>query len=131
MAKIIHAYADNKGKAHDTARLATLSDLSDLLGNYSFASEVLAKREGIEALLREHDEMETPTTTRAYAQELGVIDFTSSGPAITTVSVHVAAPLVEAVQELLNNRSIDYIAIDDAVMLREALTPVEQALGAV
>lgn len=61
MAKLVTAYADAKGKLHQSSRAATISDLADLFGSAEgmatgIANTVLDKRAEIERIFAEHDQ---------------------------------------------------------------------------
>lgn len=65
MAKVVQAYADNRGKRHDTPTDATISDLAAVLGRISLdagiaggiAKLILEKRAEIEQVFAQHDAM--------------------------------------------------------------------------
>jgi 3-methyladenine DNA glycosylase Tag len=65
MAKVVNSYADNSGKVHDTVEEAVIADLSNVLGRIGaeagltagIAKTILAKRDEIEAIFAEFDEL--------------------------------------------------------------------------
>lgn len=63
MAKLVRHYSDNAGRPHNTLRQATVSDLSEVLGNYAFATDVMNKRKEIEEIFRQHDAAGKPDLT--------------------------------------------------------------------
>lgn len=75
MAKITHAFADNRGALHLTAEAAVLADLTVILGRIGaesaltagLAQRILEKRSEIEALFQEFDQMVGGTNVAAAA----------------------------------------------------------------
>jgi len=131
MGKTSMAYADNKGHLHGTADAATIADLANVLGNAVIGREVLTKRDDIESILREHDEMLVPAVTQPVAPTVPLSSRPELAPDLLPQTIQVAMPLAEAVRELLDNRDIMDLHTDDREMLKTALLPVEEALGLV
>lgn len=59
MAQTKVAYQDHAGQFHSTPEASNVSDLARLLDNAAFGRQVFEKREDIERIFREHDEMES------------------------------------------------------------------------
>lgn len=57
MPKIVTTFQDSKGNPHPTLERATLSDLTNLLGNPGMATLVYNKRAELTAILAEHEAM--------------------------------------------------------------------------
>jgi len=123
MGKTSMAYADNKGHLHGTADAATIADLANVLGNAVIGREVLTKRDDIESILREHDEMVSPAMPQIAASTVPVAEH-------HRLKLHVR-DLVSCVRELLDNRQHLDLCEDDREMLKSALLPVEETLGLV
>lgn len=70
MAKAVSGYEDAKGRLHQTARQATLSDLAAIFGPScegmatGIANTILSERDAIERILAEHDAIEPRVATK-------------------------------------------------------------------